>query len=129
MQAFIIEAPNRPGSLADICEAVAAGGANITGVTGATAGGAGQVALITDDMDGTRAVIQAHGWPFREVPLVIATLEHRPGTLAAAARRLASAGINIDAVFVSGMDGGKVQVAFGVADANAARAALGETAS
>jgi hypothetical protein len=129
MQAFIIEASNRPGSLADVCEAVAAAGANIAGVTGSTAGGAGQVALTTDDVDGTRAVIQAHAWPFREVPLVIAALEHRPGTLAAAARRLAGAGINIDAMFVTGMDGDKVQVAFGVSDAAAARAALGEMAS
>lgn len=129
MNAYIIELPNRPGSLADICEAVASGGANITGVTGATAGDAGQVAITTDDMDGTRAAIQAHGWRFREVALVIASLEHRAGTLGDAARRLANAGINIDTMFVSGMEGGKVQVAFGVTDADAARAALGDLAS
>lgn len=129
MQAFIVELPNRPGSLADICEAVAAGGANIIGFSGSTAGDAGQVALTTDDIEGTRAVIQARGWHFREVALVIAALEHRPGTLGAAARRLADAGINIDTMFGIGMDGGKVQVAFGVGDPDAAGAALGEMAS
>ncbi len=129
MHAFIVDLPNRPGSLADIGEAVAAAGANITGVTGSTAGDAGQVTLTTDDMEGTRAAIQARGWPFREVALVIAVLEHRPGTLAAAARGLANAGINIDTMFVIGMDGGKVQVAFGVSNAEAATAALGEMAS
>lgn len=129
MHAFIIDLPNRPGSLADVCEAVAAAGANISGVTGSTAGDAGQVTLTTDDMEGTRAAIQARGWRFREVPLVIAALEHRPGTLAAAARGLANAGINIDTMFVIGMDGERVQVAFGVSDAGAAEAALGEMAS
>ena len=129
MHAFIVDLPNRPGSLADVCEAVAAAGANITGVTGSTAGNAGQVTLTTDDMQGTRAAIQARGWPFREVELVIAALEHRPGTLAAAARGLANAGINIDAMFVIGMDGEKVQVAFGVTDAEAAEAALGKMGS
>ena len=129
MQAFIVEAPNRPGSLADICEAVAAGGANVVGIAGGTAGEAGQVTLTTDDMDGTRAVLQAHAWRFREVALVVAALEHRPGTLAAAARRLANAGVNIETLFAIGMDRGKVQIAFGVKDADAARAALAEMAS
>lgn len=129
MQAFIVELPNRPGSLADVCEAVAAGGANITGVSDTTAGETGQVALTTDDEEGTRTAIQGRGWRFREVALVTAELEHRPGTLGAAARRLANAGINIDTMFVIGMDGGKLQVAFGVSDPDAARAALGEMAS
>jgi len=129
VQAFIIDVPDRPGVLADICQAVAAGGANISGVAGATAGGAGQVTVTTDDMDGTRGVLQAHGWSFRVVPLVIATLEHRPGTLGTAARRLANAGINIEAMFAVGMDGERVQVAFGVADAREAEAALGDLAS
>jgi hypothetical protein len=129
MHAFIVDLPNRPGSLADVCEAVAAAGANITGVTGSTAGDAGQVTLTTDDMEGTRAAIGARGWRFREVALAIAALEHRAGTLAAAARGLADAGINIETMFVIGMDGEKVQVAFGVSNAEAAEAALGKMGS
>lgn len=125
MKAFIVELPNRPGSLADVCEAVAAAGQNITGVSGATAGEVGSVALTTDDMDATRAALTAHGWPFREVALVVTALEHRPGSLATAARKLADAGVNLDTMFVTGMDGGKVQVAFGVSDSAAAERALG----
>lgn len=60
--------------------------------------------------------------------LVVASLEHRPGTLAAAARRMADAGVNVETMFAIGMDGDKVMVAFGVSDAAAARAALGELA-
>jgi hypothetical protein len=52
-------------------------------------------------------------------------MEHRPGTLAAAARKLADAGINIETAFVAGMDGDKVQVAFGVDTPEAANRALG----
>ena len=59
------------------------------------------------------------------MPLVHAKLDHRPGTLAAAARKLADAGINIELLFVSGMDGDKAEVAFGVDTPEAAQRALG----
>ena len=50
--------------------------------------------------------------------------EHRPGSLAAAASKLAAKQINIDAIYVVGMAGGKKQLAVGSADAAAARNAL-----
>ena len=125
MNAFIVELPNRPGSLAMIAEAVAERGINITGFAGATSGELGSVSFTTDDESGTRNALGEKGWVYREVPTVHAKLEHRPGTLAAAARRLADAGVNIETVFVSGMDGDKVEVAFGVDTPEAAQRALG----
>lgn len=125
MNAFVVELPNRPGSLAMVAEAVASRGINITGVVGATSGEMGTLTFTTDDEPGTRNALGEKGWVYREVPLVHASLEHRPGTLAAAARKLADAGINIEAMFVSGMDGDKVEVAFGVDNPEAAARALG----
>jgi len=40
------------------------------------------------------------------------SLRHAPGTFAKAARRLADAGINVEAIFPTGMQGGDVSVAF-----------------
>ena len=128
MQAFIVDLPNRPGSLAEVCEALGAGGINILATAGATAGDVGSLAFAADDHAGARGVLQAHGWSFREVETVVASLEHRPGTLGAAARRMADAGVNLDTMFATGMDGDRVLIAFGVSDAGAARAALGELA-
>jgi len=128
MQAFIVDLPNRPGSLADVAEALGAGGINITATSATTSGSAGTVAFSADDDAGARSVLQAHGWTFREVELVVASLEHRPGSLGAAARSLADAGVNLESMFATGMDGGRVQIAFGVSDAGAARAALGDLA-
>jgi hypothetical protein len=129
MQAFIVELANQPGSLATVCEALGAGGINITGMAGATAGSTGSLAFSAEDEAGTRAILGARGWTYREVGLVDAALEHRPGTLAAAARRIADAGVNVETMFATGMDGEKVVVAFGVSDPVAARAALGEMAA
>ena len=74
---------------------------------------------------GTRNALGEKGWVYREVPLVHTSLEHRPGALAAAARKLADAGINIELMFISGMDGDKVEVSFGVDIPEAAQRALG----
>jgi hypothetical protein len=52
-------------------------------------------------------------------------LEDRAGELGRAARKLASAGVNIDAAYVAGQSGGKKSVVFSVADAAKAKTALG----
>ena len=128
MQAFIVELPNQPGSLARVCEALGARGINISAFAGATAGEVGSLAFTAEDHAGARAVLDANGWASREVDVVVAALEHRPGSLGAAARRMADAGVNLDTAFVTGMQGDKVMIAFGVSDVAAARAALGDAA-
>ena len=129
MQAFIVELANQPGSLATVCEALGAGGINITGIAGATAGSTGSVAFSAEDEAGARAILQAHGWTSREVGVVQAAIEDRPGGLAAAARRLADAGVNVETMFATGTEGERVIFAFGVSDPAAARAALGDLAA
>lgn len=128
MNAFIIELQDRPGTLADIAEAIAEKGINIGGVAGATAGGSGAVAIVTNDEAGTRSVLDASGTRYREVALATASLEDRPGMLAEAARKLADAGVNIEAILPTGMEGGKITIAFGVDNAEAARSALSQYA-
>lgn len=128
MQAFIVDLANRPGSLAAVCEALGARGINISGTAGAAAGEVGSLAFTADDHAGARSVLDAHGWSYREVEMVVAALEHRPGSLGAAARRMADAGVNLDTMFATGMDGDKMLIAFGVSDPAAARAALGDLA-
>jgi hypothetical protein len=126
MNAFIITLDNRPGSLADIAGALAEKGINIAGVAGATEGGTGTIALVTNDEAGTLSALEGAGARFRQVALASAALEDKPGTLADAARRLADAGVNIEAIFPTGMDAGKITVAFGVDNVEAAKSALGQ---
>jgi hypothetical protein len=125
MNAFIIELENRPGSLADTAAAIAEKGININGIAGATAGGTGAIAIVTNDESATRTALQGIDCKFREVALASAALEDKPGVLADAARRLADAGVNIEAIFPTGMDGNRITVAFGVDNIEAAKQALG----
>lgn len=126
MRAFIITLDNRPGTLADLGEALGARGINITGLAGSTWEGAGAAGIVTNDDAGTKAALDESGFDYRECELVSVTLEDRPGTLGEAARRLADGGVNIEAIIPSAAQGSRVIVAFGVDDAEKARQALGD---
>lgn len=126
MRAFIVDMDNAPGSLASVARAVADGGANITGIAAAGSGAAGIVAFLADDEAAARSALEAGFFRHHEVEVVTAVLEHRPGTLADAADRLANAGVNVELVTPTGMRGSSLVVAFGVTDADAARSALGD---
>jgi hypothetical protein len=129
MRAFVVNLENRPGTLADLGEALGEKGINISGVAGTTWDSSGSIALITNDDSAARAVLDAKGIDHRDVEIVSASLEDRPGMLGAAARRLADRGINIEVILPTGMQGNRISVAFGVDDAAGAREALGELAA
>ena len=128
MNAFIVDLTNTPGELAELAEAIAQKGINIETFAGATAGGSGAVVLVTNDEAGTRRAIADAGCSSREVELVMASLDHVPGSLAAATRKLADAGINIEAAMPTGMAGDKVTVAFATDNPAKAREILGISA-
>lgn len=129
MRAFIVELENRPGSLAELCEALGERGINISGVSGSTWDDDGAVGFITNDDAGTRAILESRDADYRECDLVAAGLEDRPGALGAAARRLADGGVNIEAIIPTGLMAGRVTVTFAVDDAVRAREALGDLAN
>jgi hypothetical protein len=112
MKAFLVDLENKPGELARVTEAIAKKGINIEGVSGATCGTSGRLAIVTKDESGTRAALDAAMCTFKEMEATEVGLRHEPGTLAKAARRLADAGVNIEAIFPTGMQGNEISVAF-----------------
>jgi hypothetical protein len=129
MQAFLVELKNRPGEVAKLTEAISAKGINITGFTGAACGDSGSVCLITNDETSTRRTLQDAHYQVQERELVLATLPDRPGALAEATRRLANAGVNIEAAVPTGMSASGINVAFATDSATKARTALGDMAT
>ena len=126
MKAFLIELENRPGGLARVAEALGDRGINITTIAGTTGGDRGAVALMTNDEPGTTSALEAAGLSARSIDVIGVSLAHQPGTLAAAVRRLADSGINIELLLPTDVEGSEVAVAIGVTDVEAARRALGE---
>jgi hypothetical protein len=126
VNAFIVDLEDKPGELARVTEAIAAKGIDLTGAAGATTAGHGVVVLLSNDEAGTRSALAAGGFSTREVEVVPAAIENKPGGLAVVARKLADAGVNVAAAFATGMSGDRITVAIATSDAAAARAALGD---
>jgi hypothetical protein len=112
MHAFLIDLENKPGALATVAEALGAKGINITAVTGATCGDSGRAVITTADDAAARSVFQTLKVPFKESEATAVSLAHTPGSLGTAARRLADAGVNIEAILPTGMAGNNISVAF-----------------
>ncbi|HEX5824398.1 MAG TPA: hypothetical protein VFY18_08085 [Candidatus Limnocylindrales bacterium] len=112
MIAFLVDLENKTGALAGLAEALGAKGINITGVAGATCGDSGRAAITTADDAAARSVFEAMKVGFKEFEATEVSIAHSPGTLGKVARRLADAGVNIEAIMPTGMDGNNVSVAF-----------------
>jgi hypothetical protein len=125
MQWFIVEASNKPGEFARHAEAIAKRGINLSNVICLGIGDRGGAAFFAKDEAGLRTALNDAGIAFREVSVLTASLEDKPGTVAAAARSLGDAGVNIELLAPFGMSDQKVTVAFGVDKLEDARRALG----
>ena len=126
MNAFIVDLKNKPGELAKVAEAIAGQGVNITGFTGATCGDTGSIALTTNDEAATRRALTDGHWTYRPVELVTASLADKPGSIGQVTRKLADAGVNIEAAIPTGMAGGNMHIAFVTDNPSKAKEALGE---
>jgi hypothetical protein len=129
MQWFIVEASNRPGEFARHAGEVAKRGINLANVVCLGIGDRGGAAFYATDEAGLRSALNDAGIGFREVSAVSARLEDKPGTVAEATRRLGDAGVNIELLVPTGMDGKHVTVAIGVDKPEQARTALGDLAA
>jgi hypothetical protein len=125
MNIFIVDLKHQPGELAKATEAIAKQGINITAFSGVTCGGSGSVALLTNDDVGARRALADAGYRPRELEVVTTTIEHNPGTLATVARKLANAGISIEAALPTAMSGGNVTIAFATDNPAKTRSVLG----
>jgi hypothetical protein len=126
MIAFVVELDNKVGAAADVTEAIAERGINVTGGAGLSVGSSGSIALTTNDEASTRRVLLGRGYKFREIEVVPLTVADTPGTFARACRALADAGINIEAAFPMGGTSDRNTIAFATDDPAKARSILSQ---
>jgi hypothetical protein len=112
---------DRPGELARLGEALGNAGVNIDGGCATTAGGSGEVHLLVEDAGEARQALQDAGIDVTgEREALVVDAPNRPGQLGQTARRLADAGVNIEAYYVATGD----KLVFCVDDPAKARGAL-----
>jgi hypothetical protein len=115
-----VELEDRPGTLADLGEALGNAGVNIDGGCGFPSGGRATLHILVEDAGAARKAIEGAGLKATdERDVVILDVTDKPGELGAIARRMADAGVNIDLVYLSA----RGQLVLGVDDLEKARTA------
>ncbi len=124
MRDFAIHVTHRAGEIARVASALARKDVNIKSIAGLGMGGQGTIRVIADDIEAARAALNEGNIRFEECELVTALLENKAGELAELASKLSNAGINVHAVYVIGLDGELVELAFAVDDVKKAKKVL-----
>jgi len=93
---------DHPGSLAKVGEALGKAGVNIEGICGVTIQGKGVIHLLVEDATKARRALEAnHIDVAKETEVVVLPVEDRPGVLGNVARRLATAGVNLQLAYMA----------------------------
>ena len=121
---FVVELKNEPGGLATLAEALAARGIDLRAIGGRGIGASGHIIMTTADDDAARAILEEGGYTFIEGESILTEVDDRPGGMAALARELADAGVNIYGHLFLGRWGDRAMFAFVVDSPEKARPIL-----
>jgi hypothetical protein len=124
MTEFTVHIANRPGMLAALTEKLASAGISIEALAAFGLDREGQIRMMVDDALTTRSVLRFAGITFDEREVLTMMLEPRPGALAAIARRLADAQVNIEAMYLLRSSAEGLEFAIAVDEPERARANL-----
>jgi hypothetical protein len=124
MRDFSIHLTHRPGELARIAHALSRAQVNIKSVAGMTVGSQGLIRIIADDVEAARKALQEGHVPFEENELITVLLENKAGELEDVAAKLGNNGINLNALYVVGLEGDLVELALSVDDVKKAKKVL-----
>ncbi|MBI3464798.1 MAG: hypothetical protein HY000_17350 [Planctomycetes bacterium] len=111
MRDFAIQLTHRPGELARVANALARKGVNIKSLAGVAIGNQVVVRIIADDVEAARSALQENSIRFVESELVTVLLGNQAGELAGLAGKMADAGLNLQAIYVTGLEGDLVELA------------------
>jgi hypothetical protein len=124
MRDFAIHVTDRPGEIARVANVLARKDVNIKSITGMGFSNQGIIRVIADDVEAARSALNEGNIRFEESELVTALLENKAGELADIAGKMANAHVNVHAVYVIGLEGDLVELAFAVDDVKKAKKAL-----
>jgi acetolactate synthase small subunit len=106
-----IQLTNHPGDLSRVAQALGRRGVNIKALAGMSIGGVAMVRILTDNIVGARGALEAASIPFTESEVNQILLENKAGVLANVTARLGEAGINLEAIYVTGVADDLIELA------------------
>jgi hypothetical protein len=124
MKDFAIALTHRPGELARVADALSRYGVNIKALAGVAIDNHVVVRIIGDDAEAARTALERGNIRFEEEEVVKVLLENRAGELAKISTKLAEAGVNLRAIYLTGIVDDLVEVAVVADNPKKARKAL-----
>ncbi len=116
-----IDVPDRPGELAKLAAILGEASINIDAISAESVGGRSYVSLIASQPMQAREALVKHGYACSTRTVLVVRLEDQPGSLAALAKRLGDAGVDVVSAIHLGTVGGRPQLALGVDNLEKAR--------
>jgi hypothetical protein len=111
MRDCAIQLTNHPGDLARVAQALARRGVNIKALAGMSIGGAAMARILPDDIVVARSALEAANIRFTESEVHLVLLENKAGVLANVTNRLGDAGLNLEAIYTTGITDDLVELA------------------
>jgi hypothetical protein len=124
MKDFAIQLSHRPGELARVATALSRHGVNLKSVAALAIGQQVLLRIIADNVESARAALEGAGIRFEEHEVVTVLLENRAGELATIASKLADVGVNLQAIYVTGIEDNLVELAVVADDIKKAKRVL-----
>ena len=106
-----IQLTNHPGDLARVAQALARRGVNIKALVGISNAGVAMARILPDDIVVARSALEAANIRFTEGEVHLVLLENKSGVLADVTNRLGEAGINLEALYVTGIADDLIELA------------------
>ena len=98
-----IQLTNHPGDLSRVAQTLGRRGVNIKAIAGMSIGGVAMARILPDDIVVARSALEAASIRFTESEVNLVMLENKAGVLATVTSRLGEAGINLEAIYVTGV--------------------------
>jgi hypothetical protein len=111
MRDCTIQLTNKPGDLARVAEALARRGVNIKALAALTVNGTAMTRILPDDIVVARSAFESANIRFTESEVHLVLLENKAGVLANVTNRLGEAGVNLEAIYVTGVADDLVELA------------------
>jgi hypothetical protein len=112
MKDFSIKLTNKPGDLARVAQALSRRGVNIKALTALSMDGVAMTRILPDDAAAARGALEAANIRFTEGEVNLVLLENKAGVVATVTDRLGDAGINLEAIYITGIADDLVELAF-----------------
>jgi hypothetical protein len=111
MRDFAIQLTHRPGELARVATVLGRRRINLKAVAGLAIGTHVTIRIVPDDVEAAREALESANIRFEESEVVQVLLENRAGELATVSSRLGEGGVNLRAIYLTGIAGNLVELA------------------